>query len=96
MRVEYFPQLQQPVRVLHVLNELLHVHIGMSPTAHNDLNGTLQQFLGQHLNVSWEGGREHDCLPIRPDNVKYLVDLRFEPKIEHPVGLIDDNEGDSP
>ena len=55
----------------------------------------MEEVLGEPLDVLGPGGGQHQDLPVRPHLAEDLPDLRLEAHVQHPVGLIQHQEGGS-
>ena len=60
-----------------------------------DLDGLDERLARQVLHLARKRGAEHDRLPIGPNVVEYLGDLRLEAHVEHAVGLVEHHVGDA-
>jgi len=55
----------------------------------------VQELAGEALDLGRHGGREEQRLPREGNELADALDVRNEAHIEHPVGLVDDEELDS-
>lgn len=82
------------VTILDVLNLLGNVLRSRTNTTNGQENVVLQEVSGEHLDVSGEGGGEHESLSLLDTGHAGLLDngsnLRLETHIKHSIGLIKD------
>ena len=60
-----------------------------------DLDEVVLEIHGESLNLLGPGGREKECLSVRSDLRDNLSDLGFETHVQHSVGFVHDQVGDS-
>jgi hypothetical protein len=82
------------VSIFNILDSLSNVFRGGSDSTDGKEDVVLQERSSEHLNLSRESSRKHECLSVHDtwhigtfDN---LPDLRFETHVQHPIGLIED------
>ena len=80
--------------VVDVFDVLLDVLRGRTDSSDREEDVFLQEGLGEDLNLSGEGGREHQSLPVvNAGHVALLddgPDLGLETHVQHSVGLVED------
>ena len=82
------------VHVLDILDLLGDILRGRSNTSDGQEDVVLQEVAGQHLDVAWEGGTEHEGLSVL--NVWHILTLNnaanlwLETHVQHAISLIED------
>lgn len=93
MGVEDVEQDGTLVIVLDILNLLSNVLGRRTNTADRQEDVVLQEITCQHLNITWECGREHEGLAAfdiwHVFALNDTTDLRFETHVEHAIGLVE-------
>lgn len=81
------------VHVLDVLDLLSNVLRGRTDTANRQENVILQEVTGQHLDITRESGREHECLALVNGRHVLTLDnaanLGLETHVQHAISLIE-------
>lgn len=86
------------VIVFDEFNLLGDVLAGSSNSTDGEKEVLLEEVSGKLLNVSGEGGREHERLPLLNARHVFTFDdssnLRLETHVEHSIGFVEDQESD--
>lgn len=81
------------VLILNIFDLLGNVLRRRSDSANGQEDVVLEEVSSQHLNVSWERGREHEGLTILDIGHVFTLDnatnLRFETHVKHAISLVE-------
>jgi len=84
--------------VLDILDLLGNVFRGGANTANGEEDVVLEEVLGEDLDVTGEGGAEHEGLAVMDTrhilSLNDATDLVFETHVKHAVGLVKDEVTD--
>src|SRR5690606_19195792 len=89
------PRALRPGLRARLYQELLDVGGGGCGPRHLDTHGRLQELLCKLSNLRRHGGGEEQRLPREGDELADALDVRDEAHVEHPVGLVDDQNLDA-